>query len=180
MQYRRLRTPGGTYFFTVVTFERQKILCDPINVSLLKDAFAHVRKSLPFVIDAFVLLPDHMHCIWSLPEEESDFPERWRLIKSYFSRRYGNENSREVSVSRQSKKEREIWQRRFWEHRIRSQEDFNRHIEYIHYNPLKHGYVKDLRDWPYSTFHRYVRAGIYDEDFGESYEDIFDGMIGME
>jgi len=180
MRYRRLRTGGGTYFFTVVTYERKGLLCDPVNVQLLREAFQRVRLKRPFLVEAFVLLPDHLHCIWTMPEGDFDYPTRWRLIKSHFAKRCENNGVVLISDSRLKKEERGIWQRRFWEHMIRDQQDFNRHIEYIHFNPVKHGYVSAPKEWRYSTFHQFVKAGIYDVDFGVSNDVPFDGVTGME
>lgn len=117
------------------------------------------------------MLPEHLHCIWTLPDGDTDFSTRWNLIKGYFSRQIpAGEN---VSKSRTDKRERGIWQRRFWEHCLRDQDDFNRHIDYIHWNPVKHGWVQRVRDWPHSSFHRYVQAGIYPLDWlGDEVEEI--------
>lgn len=119
MQYRRVRIKGGTFFFTVVTHNRRKILCKPENVDLLRSAFRLVMDKHPYQIDAFVLLPDHLHCIWTLPNNDSDYSTRWRLIKSAFSRKCSFESLDGVCPSRQIKKEKAVWQRRFWEHTIR-------------------------------------------------------------
>ncbi len=148
--YRRNYIKGGTYFFTVNLAERkQKLLIE--DVDILREAFRTVKQAHPFKIDAIVILPDHLHTIWTLPENDADFSLRWRQIKSTFSRNI--EQQERISKSRLRKKERGIWQRRFWEHTIRNEEDFIRHIEYIHYNPVKHGYVKHVEDWAYSSFH---------------------------
>jgi putative transposase len=120
----------------------------------------------PFGIDAAVVLPEHLHCIWTLPAEDSDYSMRWRLIKSFFSRQCGDEVRAEISASRRRKKEQAVWQRRFWEHCIRDQRDWVRHVEYIHYNPVRHGLVRAPRDWQYSSFHKYVREGKYDVMWG--------------
>jgi putative transposase len=128
----------------------------------------------PFKIDAFVLLPDHLHCIWTLPHEDRDFSKRWRLIKSDFSRQCVAKHKTTPSASRLRKKEQAIWQRRFWEHQIRKETDFINHVEYIHYNPVKHRLVQAPKDWEYSSFHRYVREGIYDVEWGARKEITFD------
>jgi putative transposase len=156
MQYRRWRREGGIYFFTVVTQERQTLFSDPENVQLLRQAFARVKAKLPFRIPGFVILPDHLHCLWVLPVDDGDFSTRWRLIKSHFSRNYSKVNMIRTS-SRHHKREKMIWQRRFWEHFIRDENDFIRHLEYIHLNPVKHGYVVDPAEWPYSSIHHYLR-----------------------
>ena len=179
MQYRRDRTAGGTFFFTVVTHKRRKILCDPENVNLLKDALKNVKKRHPFEIDAFVLLPEHLHCIWTLPDGDRDFSKRWRLIKSGLSRRCDERYKLDRSSSREWKKEQAIWQRRFWEHRIRDDDDMRRHVEYIHYNPVKHGLVKSPSHWAHSSFHRYVKEGVYSKGWGSN-KVSFDSNIGNE
>jgi len=145
MQYRRAKVKGVTYFFTVVTEKRQKILCLPKNVSLLRSAFHYVMQKHPFIIDAIVILPNHLHCIWTLPENDHDYSTRWRLIKSYFSRNRETILPENISISRQKKQQRAIWQYRFWEHLIRDEIDFQNHVEYIHYNPVKHGLVTAQR-----------------------------------
>jgi putative transposase len=188
MQYRRAKTPGATYFFTVVTYNRHKILCEPENVDLLRNAFKYVMRQHHFKIDAIVILPDHIHALWTLPETDADFSTRWRLIKSYFSRQCHPQYQGKISTSRQHKKEKAIWQRRFWEHQVRDgrqgraygDRDFVNHIEYIHYNPVHHGLVNAPKDWQYSSFHRYVEKGIYDQMWGASERLIFDSNIGME
>ncbi len=180
MQYRRARIKGGTYFFTVVTYKRRRILTEPGNVSLLRKAFRQVMDNHPFTIDAFVLLPDHLHCIWTMPEGDRDFSKRWRLTKSYFSRKCDATHKNIPSRSRRKKKELAVWQRRFWEHLIRNEQDFVKHIEYIHYNPVKHGLAKAPKDWEYSSFHRYVREGVYDLEWGGGENIMFDDAIGRE
>ncbi|MBW4684131.1 MAG: transposase [Komarekiella atlantica HA4396-MV6] len=180
MQYRRATIQGGTYFFTLVTHNRQKLLCLPTNVSLLRNAFRYVMRQHPFIIDAFVLLPDHLHCIWTLPQGDRNFSTRWRLIKSYFSRQCDTLSQENLSTSRQQKKERAIWQRRFWEHLIKDEVDFKNHVEYIHYNPVKHGLVQAPKDWEYSSFHCSVRQGTYDSIWGAGEEIVFEANIGKE
>jgi len=165
MRYRRARIAGGTYFFTVVTYHRQKILCVPENVNVLREAFREVMKQHFFAIDAFVLLPDHLHCIWTLPKDDADYSTRWRLVKSCFSRKCDPKYQHAISASRKRKNERAIWQRRFWEHTIRNDPDFDRHADYIHYNPVKHGLAARALDWPYSSFHRFVARGDYSKNW---------------
>lgn len=156
--YRRVYLPGGTYFFTVALLERRlKLLTE--NIDSLREAFGVVKAERPFGIEAIVILPDHLHCIWTLPPGDVDFSTRWRLIKSRFSR--GLATGERLSERRQLKQERGIWQRRFWEHAIRNQQDFDAHFDYIHYNPVKHGLVLRVADWPYSSFHRFVKSGVY-------------------
>ena len=180
MRYRRTKIDGRTYFFTLVTHNRRPFLCDPSNAELLRQAFRDTMQRHPMEIDAFVLLPDHLHCIWTLPEDDHNFSKRWRLIKSYFSRHCQDKGDGMISVSRQGKGERAFWQRRFWEHMIRDDQDYAKHVEYIHYNPVKHGLVAAPKDWEYSSFYRYVRAGLYDEMWGVSDEVLFPLGIGSE
>lgn len=179
MQYRRARTKGATFFFTVVTHQRKRILCHEANIRLIKEALQHVINQHPFKIDAFVLLPDHIHCIWTLLQDDNDFSIRWRLIKTYFSRRCQDKYKGIPYASRLSKGEQAVWQRRFWEHQIRDERDFSAHCDYIHYNPVKHGLVTSPNDWPYSTFHRFVKQGIYPIEWGTSEMEFSDG-IGRE
>jgi putative transposase len=179
MQYRRVKSIGSSYFFTVVTHNRRPFLCEPDNINLLRDSFKRVMQQHPFIIDAVVILPDHLHCIWTLPSEDADFSTRWRLIKGWFSRRCSIEYQDEVSASRKSKQEKAVWQRRFWEHLVRDEQDFINHVDYIHYNPVKHGLVSSPKDWQYSSFHRYIKRDIYNVDWGNS-EINFNSSIGME
>jgi len=167
-EYRRFRYPGGIWFFTVSLAERHGncLLIDQIDT--LRSAFAHVKRKHPFEIAAAVILPDHLHCIWVLPDGDSAFSVRWSLIKAYFSRHI--EKGEEIFQSRRKRGERGIWQRRFWEHLIRDEMDYRQHVDYIHWNPVKHGYVKSVKEWPYSSFHRYVAHGIYPEDWGNAIE----------
>ena len=158
--YRRTHSSGGTYFFTVVTHQRQGLFDEHKHIRNLRASIIETREAYPFNIGAWVLLPDHMHCIWTLPDNDSNFSIRWGLIKTGFTRRSKDlfaDNG--TSPSRIKHRESPLWQRRFWEHEIRSEQDLNVHIDYIHYNPVKHGHVTRVRDWPYSTFHRYVERG---------------------
>lgn len=147
-----------------------------MNVILLRQCFQKVMKIYPFKIDAFVILPDHMHFIWTLPDEESDYSMRWRLIKFRFSRLYSGYRVRDLSESKIRKKEKGIWQRRFWEHLIRDEQDFNRHCDYIHYNPVKHGLVISPGEWKNSSFEKYIQKGIYSKDWGHNPEKSLSGM----
>jgi putative transposase len=177
--YRRVLLPGGTYFFTVVTNQRRPILVEAIARKALRSAFLLVKERLPFQIDAICLLPEHLHCILTLPEQDCDYSTRWKRIKAYFSRQYLGEggSAGEITASKIKKGEVGVWQRRFWEHIIRDLEDLNRHLDYIHYNPVKHGSVKSVRDWPWSSFHRYVETGFYPPDWGGARErGALDGM----
>ncbi len=180
MQYKRSIAKGATFFFTVVTHERRKILCDQSNVSLLREAFRSIKGRHPFIMDAFVLLPEHLHCIWTLPENDSNFPMRWRQIKSHFSRRCRDKFKGPQTTANLSRGEQAIWQHRYWEHQIRDDGDFIRHVEYIHYNPVKHGLTKAPKLWPHSSFHRYARQGMYHVDWGADNEIAFGHDIGNE
>ncbi len=170
MRYRRQQGKGTTYFFTVVTYQRRKILCKKDNIALIHEAFNYVKERQPFEIDAFVIMPDHIHCVWSLPDGDADFSMRWRMIKSYFTKRCEIKYKSMRSASRLDKGEQAVWQRRFWEHQIRDDEDFARHVDYIHYNPVKHGEVEVPKLWAHSSFHRYVEEGIYDSNWGAGSE----------
>jgi putative transposase len=134
----------------------------------------------PFKIEAIVILPDHLHCLWTLPAGDADFSTRWRLIKSYFSHHCATTYQGRVSVSRQRQQEKAVWQRRFWEHQIRDETDFIRHVEYIHYNPVKHGLVKAPIEWEYSSFRYYIRTGRYSADWGGGARLTFPQDIGQE
>jgi putative transposase len=172
--YRRNFICGGSFFFTANLAERRLgLLVD--HIDLLRRAFRAVRRRHPFDIQAVVVLPDHIHAIWTLPEGDADFALRWRQIKSAFSRALPADER--ISASRASKAERGIWQRRYWEHTLRNEKDFARHMDYIHYNPVKHGYVRRVSDWPYSSFHRMARLGVYPRDWaGEAANN--DGNLG--
>lgn len=172
-EYRRIKIKGGTYFFTVVTFGRQPILTHDQVRAALQEGIQEVRQSLPFIIDAWVLFPDHLHTIWTLPENDDNFASRWAIIKRTVSKRcdsldgiWGPEGA-----SRSKRSESRIWQRRYWEHIIRDEMDLQRHLDYLHWNPVKHGYVKRVIEWPHSTFHRFVDKGLYPPDWGGINED---------
>jgi putative transposase len=158
--YRRNRVPGGTYFFTVTLNDRRSCaLVDHIDA--LRDAFRFSRRERPFDVDAIVILPDHLHAIMTLPAGDADFSSRWRRIKGLFTRHI----AKTEGLSPNASGEYPLWQRRFWEHTIRDDEDFVRHVDYIHINPVKHGHATRARDWPYSSFHRYVREDILPADW---------------
>jgi putative transposase len=180
MEYRRAKIEGGTFFFTIVTHNRRAFLCEPENILLLRQGFKEIIREYPFIIDANVILPDHLHCLWTLPPEDSDFSNRWRLIKSYFSSRCDAKYKGKISASRQKKGEQAVWQRRFWEHKIKDEHDFQQHVDYIHYNPVRHGYVKAPKDWQYSSFMLYVERGIYDINWGAGEEIEFTNDVGCE
>ena len=180
MQYRRAKTPGATYFFTLITYQRQILFRDSAMLELLRAAFRTVKARFPFTIDAVVVLPDHLHCIWTLPDEDANFSTRWRLIKGEFSRHCPEQYKQNRSASRLRKGEQAIWQRRFWEHQIRDEVDFTNHVDYIHYNPVKHGLVAAPKDWAYSSFHRYVHDGSYPRDWGANVRIEWDSGVGHE
>jgi putative transposase len=171
MRYHRIRVPGAIYFFTVVTFERRPIFTEDRYVDLLRGAIRYTLARYPFRVNAAVILPEHLHMLWTLPLEDDDYSTRWRLIKSYFSRNWPGKIDDPLPVSRAAKGERAIWQRRFWEHLIRDDADYARHLDYIHYNPVKHGFVRSAGEWSYSSFSRYQASGIYPADWGKG-EDI--------
>jgi putative transposase len=157
MQYRRAFTSGGTFFFTLVTHERRPVFASIEAVDVLRSAFRAVRASRPFHIDAMVVMPDHLHCLWTLPPGDADFSTRWRLIKTWFTKHHGADAQPPA-----------IWQPRYWEHQVRDEADFANHADYIHYNPVKHGLAASPMAWPYSSFRRYVEAGVYPANWGEN------------
>src|SRR5262245_56105312 len=153
--YRRNKLAGGTFFFTVTLDDRgASTLVDYID--LLRQAFHVARSERPFEIDAIVILPEHLHAIFTLPQDDADFPGRWRRIKGHFSSALIQSGA---PLRRRQNGELALWQRRFWEHTIRDEGDFAHHVDYIHYNPVKHGLVARVVDWPHSSFHRYVQEG---------------------
>jgi putative transposase len=157
-EYRRAIIPGGVFFFTVVTYRRLPIFADPDNIGHLRDAFRKVRSKAPFDIDGIVVLPDHLHCIWQLPQGDGDYSGRWREIKKAVSRAIHPESN--------ERRERPVWQRRFWEHAIRDEKDWRIHMDYIHYNPVKHGFVR-------------TPLGMALVEFAEKYtERLVSGMLG--
>jgi putative transposase len=166
--YRRTHVVGGSYFFTIVTYKRADILLSELARTTLRTSIKECQERAPFQVDAFVLLGDHLHTIWTLPEGDSNYSFRWSFIKKEFSKCYlvGGGEEQKLSDSRAMQFERSIWQRRFWEHMLRDEQDFERHVDYIHYNPVKHGLVKCPKDYQYSTFHRYVQRGVYPLEWG--------------
>jgi len=161
--YRRVWVPGGTYFFTVNLLERDRALLIE-HIEALRAAFRATRAARTFDIQAMVVLPDHLHCIWRLPEGDADNATRWNQIKGVFSR--GLDSTERLSALRLERRERGIWQRRYWERLLRDEHDLRAHIDYAHFNPAKHGLVSQVRDWPFSTFHRYVRGGLLAPGWG--------------
>jgi putative transposase len=160
--YRRNRVPGGTYFFTVALRDRASDLLTT-RIDALRVAVRDARARAPFHIDAWVMLPEHLHCIWTLPPGDHDYSGRWREIKTAFSITIPPEEPR--SAARRRKGERGIWQRRFWEHTIRDERDYAAHLDYVHFNPVRHGLVTHATDWPYSSFRRCVALGLYPADW---------------
>ncbi len=166
MRYRRNYVEGGTYFFTVNLLERDKTLLID-HIEELREAVRFVKRRQLFYIDAWVVLPDHLHAVWTLPEGDADYSSRWREIKKRFSKAIPKEER--LSVVRKQKGERGVWQRRFWEHTIKDEEDYHHHVDYVHLNPFKHGLVSRVADWPFSSFHRAVANGIYPSDWCGEY-----------
>ena len=165
--YIRTFIPGGTFFFTVVLLDRHRTLLIE-HVASLRLAFRQACRRRPFAIEAIVVLPDHLHCIWTLPPGDANYPVRWHDIKSRFAAAIPSGET--LSRRRKHKGERGIWQRRYWERRIRDESDFARHADYIHFNPVRHGWAKRAVDWPFSSFHRFVRDGFYEPGWGETME----------
>lgn len=163
MQYRRHYQKGASYFFTINLADRSSDLLIK-QIDVLRAAFKKVKQKHPFNIDAIVIMPDHLHMLCTMPNNDADFPKRIKLIKYYFS--YHIAKTESISKSRLKKGERGIWQRRFWEHCIRNEEDYLAHIDYIHMNPVRHEYVEKVKDWQYSSFHRFVTDGLLPVDWG--------------
>lgn len=159
MEYRRFYQPGARYFFTVVTENRRPLLID--HIDRLRESFRLCVTRYPFEIEAMVVLPDHLHALWRLPDGDDNFSTRWMVIKRHFSTYFP---ASEANPSKEIKREKGIWQRRFWEHVIRDEEDWRRYVDYIHYNPVKHGLAKKPEDWKYGSFHQAVRKGWYEPD----------------
>ena len=163
--YRRNFVPGGTYFFTVNLRDRNKSYLTQY-VDDLRECFRSCKSKYPMTIDAVVILPEHLHCLWTLPSDDSNYANRWRYIKSSFTKKL---IAHGVNITKDKHGQYNLWQRRYWEHTIRDEKDFNRHVEYIHYNPIKHGYVTKLIEWPNSSFHQYVKNGVILENWGENH-----------
>jgi len=159
--YRRNFVPGGTFFFTVTLRDRRAHTLVE-HVDLFRAAYADTKAKRPFRTDALVVLPEHLHVLWTLPEGDADFPGRWRAIKSGFVRALAASG---VAVARNARGEAGVWQSRFWEHTVRDEADFAAHCDYLHYNPVKHGHAAQPADWPYSTVHRFIEKGVYPPDW---------------
>ena len=165
----RFRVGGGTYFLTLVTCGRAPILTTPTARAALRESLGAVRHRWPFDLDAVVLLPDHLHTVWTLPPGDTGYPTRVSRLKELFTRRFVAAGGAETAPtpSRVRKRERGVWQRRFWEHAVRDADDFKRCLDYLHYNPVKHGLVARVADYPWSSFHRWVAAGEHPPEWGE-------------
>ncbi len=163
MNYRRNFQPGGTFFFSLVTLNRHWLFAQEAACNLFQGIVREIKAERPFRMDAWVILYDHLHMIWTLPPGDADFSGRWSKIKSQFTRRWLDQGGAEqpVSIGKQRDGRRGVWQPKFLEHTIRDEQDYIAHVEYIHYNPVKHGYVEYPRQWARSSFHEYVRRGIY-------------------
>jgi len=161
-RYRRLKIEGGAFFFTLALADRGSDLLVR-QIERLRRAYAEMEKRRPFETVAICILPDHIHALWQLPDGDADYPSRWHLFKSGFSRGFPAAKTR--SLSKIAKREKGVWQRRYWEHAIRDDADFERHVDYIHYNPVKHRLVTRVADWPFSSFQRYVEQGILPADW---------------
>jgi putative transposase len=166
MQYRRVFIPGASYFFTLITYQRARIFSDATNVERWRCATKKIQRTRPFVVEAEVIMPDHLHVIWALPQTDSDYATRIRLIKTAFTKDLTGSIGAKSSTSRASKGERTVWQRRYWEHTIRDECDFQAHLDYIHINSVKHGAVARPGDWPHSTFSIWKERGVYDQHWG--------------
>ncbi|STY17170.1 REP-associated tyrosine transposase [Legionella quateirensis] len=166
--FRRDFTPGGTYFFTLALRNRKSHLLTS-HIDLLGETLQTIKQKYPFSTEAIVVLPDHVHAVWKLPDNDFNYSLRWHQIKSNFTKRLIKEG---LKITKDQRGEYQLWQRRFWEHRIRDESDLQAHIDYIHFNPVKHGYVPSAKEWPYSSFHRYVQNGVLQENWG------YDGAQG--
>lgn len=167
MLYRRVQRPGASVFLTLVTHRRQPLLTNNHNIQRLRKAFQHELTNYPFSIDAIVILPDHLHTVWSLPAGDHDYQNRVSRIKRYFSTDCRGFTANQ-SATRASRRLRPVWQQRYWEHTIRDQHDWQKHIDYIHYNPVRHGYSTCPGEWEFSSFARCVAKGWYSSDWGKS------------
>jgi putative transposase len=168
--YRRSYVAGGTYFFALVTYNRRPILTADLGRRYLREAILTVKDAAPFDLFSICLLPNHLHTVWMLPRDDTDYSTRWKRIKHEFTSRWLSAGGTEAVVTTAERKEgrRGVWQPRYWEHTIRDEKDLERCVDYIHWNPRKHGLVRRVQDWPYSTFHRFVREGQYEPHWGST------------
>ena len=164
VNYRRDYTPGGTYFFTLALRDRQSRLLTTY-IDCLGDAFRFAKQKAYYQTIAIVVLHEHLHAIWELPADDTDYSSRWKWIKSHFTQALIRSG---IDVTRDKKGECNVWQKRFWEHRIRNDMDHEKHIHYIHNNPVKHGLVSSPTQWPYSSIHRFIAKGVLDKNWGTS------------
>lgn len=165
VHYRRVFAPGGTFFFTVTLKDRKSDLLIK-RIDFLQAAIQKVKKQHAFQIKAYVVLPDHLHMIWELPQGDTNYSIRWKKIKAMFSMWVGKSG---IRINKSIHNESQLWQRRFWEHTIRDEYDYENHVNYIHYNPIKHGLVSDLEDWPHSSFHYFLKNGRVDKNWGKAW-----------
>jgi putative transposase len=168
--YRRCHVPGGAYFFTCVTHVRGQILTTDLGRECLREAIEKVQNDHPFEIVAIVLLPDHWHTVWSLPRGDARYPLRWMRIKEEFTKRWLARGGAErpQSASRERHRQRGVWHKRYWEHTVRDENDLKRCVDFVHWNPRKHRLVARVRDWPWSSVHRFVQSGEYDIDWSDT------------
>ncbi|MGD1940551.1 MAG: transposase [Leptolyngbyaceae cyanobacterium] len=166
--YRRVHIAGSTVFLTWVTYRRVPLFNQPDNIQLLRQAIRKTQDEAPFQIAAAVVLPEHLHFIWTLPTNDSNYSKRVRRIKVLFTKALRGQNTQleNLSSSRRKHRESDVWQRRFWEHTLRSEAELSHYLDYVHYNPVKHGWVSCPHQWPYSSFDKWVRAGAYHPDWG--------------
>jgi putative transposase len=175
--YRRSNTHGGTYFFTIVAFKRRKILCEAPLLQAMREAVQAVQQTMPFTINAWVTLPDHVHAIWTLPPDDCQYGKRWGLIKRHISTRHPEYWAplEMLTASNIKRDEKGIWQRRFWAHEIFDDDDYAKHMDYTHFNPVGHELVNRVVDWKYSTFHKYCKEGLYESNWSS---EVVDGEFG--
>jgi putative transposase len=180
--FRRTQKPGGYYFFTVVTHNRTPFLTTPLARSILHSVWQHIQEKHPFQSLAICLMPEHLHCIWGLPDGDDDYSTRWALIKKQFTYHWLKAGGEEItqSQSRHKRRHRGVWQKRFWEHRIRDRRDLAKHIHYIHWNPVKHKLVEKVEDWPYSSYHQHMKVGNYKLPDTTELQEILGDNLGLE
>lgn len=167
VRYRRNFVPGGTFFFTVVLADRRSALLTD-RIDALGVAFRRCRSAHPFTTLAIAVMPEHLHCVWTLPDGDPDYALRWNLIKRAFTRRQYHQGPKPAGTRM------EVWQPRYWEHTIADEDDLQRHVDYIHINPVKHGHARRAAEWPHSSFHRYVQQGWLADDWAGGPDDADD------
>jgi len=166
VNYRRNLQPGAHYFFTVTLQDRRSTTLTQ-HINELKTSFKKVKDQYPYKLVAYVILPKHLHVIWNLPNNDCAYPKRWRLIKSHFTQAL---LAKGITLTKNKRGEYKLWQRRYWEHTLRDGNDLKAHIDYIHYNPMKHGLVQRAADWEYSSFHYYVETGVLPKNWGGDFQ----------